>query len=790
MTVSTELSHEEYVGNGVTTDFDFRFRIFEGKHLIVVVADSDGNETTLKNGTDYTIVGAGSYHGGKVVLNKPLAQGWKILLERDLPVVQETDLRNQGKFFAEVHEDAFDYLTMLIQKALGTFSLSLRKPTYLSNYYDAKGNRIANLAPPRVGGDATNKDYVDNSIKDIDSKTLRVKDRAILALPNIEERSGKVLTFDEDGNPLTIAPASGSAVDVLNILGSIDGVSAIGNSNYDKLRNYTGDKDTVFVTGRINKYDGGEGIFFCDNLDSYSIDNDGTIIVDIKGRRWKRKFISSIRAEWFGVSGNVDDTIYIKNAINESDRINVPLLYKGKIKISEKIDIRCVIDKSSEMCFIPIKPNWNGSYVVKNSKRNTIIYGVQVINDLDLEFNNKYLVGFWASVPEVSYIGLVVKKFPINIQCTSYSNRFTDCLSRLGKTNFSAYGKDFNNEINCLYVDGGDYTDAEEYNIIIGDTRFETDITDSEYMGLDIRVIGVRLDQGSIKIDRVINVEIKCYFERAVKFEPVNIAIEIGGNKPNTRLKNYHIHGCIVRRYNYFLKLNQKVDCLSVVNNSYSNVFISALYMIDIGDKLIYKNNAYFGVNFTKGQEVHTGVPSDIVGYNLFSNATIDIHYLFNGIQNKVKNSENSNQPEFITSSQTIILTDLSSKYYNLYYKSIMRSRIDSDLKVHVDILEVDKISIPMDTISIFNGGDQILIGDEHNYIKSVNYEDGYINLGKKTKISGYNFISFIKSLPLVTGSDYEKPTITARNGSFIYNSSNENKLIGWLYFNNEWNER
>nr|MCI9744396.1 hypothetical protein [Proteus mirabilis]MCI9802161.1 hypothetical protein [Proteus mirabilis]MCI9813549.1 hypothetical protein [Proteus mirabilis] len=227
MTVSTELSHEEYVGNGVTTVFDFRFRIFEGKHLIVVVADIEGNETTLKNGTDYTIVGAGSYHGGKVVLNKPLAQDWKILLERDLPVVQETDLRNQGKFFAEVHEDAFDYLTMLIQKALGTFSLSLRKPTYLSNYYDAKGNRIANLATPKVGTDAANKDYIDNSIKYIDSKTLRVNDKDIPALPNTDERAGKVLTFDKDGYPIVVAPASGSAIDVINTLEKANGADFI-----------------------------------------------------------------------------------------------------------------------------------------------------------------------------------------------------------------------------------------------------------------------------------------------------------------------------------------------------------------------------------------------------------------------------------------------------------------------------------------------------------------------------------------------------------------------------------
>ncbi|MBG6032201.1 hypothetical protein I5E97_14285 [Proteus hauseri] len=257
MTVSTELSHEEYVGNGVTTDFDFRFRIFESRHLIVVVADDDGNETTLKNGTDYFIVGVGSYFGGKVVLSKPLAKDWKILLERDLPVVQETDLRNQGKFFAEVHEDAFDYLTMLIQKALGTFSLSLRKPTYLSNYYDAKGNRIANLAPPKLGTDAANKDYVDNSIKDIDSKTLRVKDKPINALPNTEQRANKILAFDDNGQPITVLPESGSASDVLLELGKPDGVDWIGGAVKQKELS---SKDGACLVG-INEYE-----TLCDRL--------------------------------------------------------------------------------------------------------------------------------------------------------------------------------------------------------------------------------------------------------------------------------------------------------------------------------------------------------------------------------------------------------------------------------------------------------------------------------------------------------------------------------------------
>lgn len=56
-----------------------------------------------------------------MVLTSPLAIGWQISIARELAPTQETDLRNQGKFFAEVHEDAFDKLTMLIQQAYSVF---------------------------------------------------------------------------------------------------------------------------------------------------------------------------------------------------------------------------------------------------------------------------------------------------------------------------------------------------------------------------------------------------------------------------------------------------------------------------------------------------------------------------------------------------------------------------------------------------------------------------------------------------------------------------------------------
>lgn len=161
MTVSTEVDHNDYTGNGVTTAFPYTFRIFATSDLNVQVMNLNEVITTLSLGTDYSVTGAGSYSGGNVVLPIPLATGWKISISRDLPATQETDLRNQGKFFAEVHEDAFDLLTMLIQQSLGIGRRSLRMPTYLSPYYDATSRFIRNLKDPVQDSDAATKGWVD-----------------------------------------------------------------------------------------------------------------------------------------------------------------------------------------------------------------------------------------------------------------------------------------------------------------------------------------------------------------------------------------------------------------------------------------------------------------------------------------------------------------------------------------------------------------------------------------------------------------------------------------------------
>ncbi|HHU0416405.1 TPA: phage tail fiber protein [Klebsiella variicola] len=235
MTVSTQVSRNEYTGNGATTQYDFTFRILDKSHLLVQTLDTSESIVTLTLGTDYTVTGVNRYNGGKVVLTSALPAGYKISIERSTPVTQEASIRNQGGFFPEIHEDALDKLTMLVQQAYGWWSgLSLRKPSWLANYYDALNNRIRNLRDPSQAQDAATKGYADNlyqgAISHSDNnfkRTLRVPESEVGMLPGISGRRKKILAFNDTGNPIAVLPESGSAADVMIELASEEGTSLV-----------------------------------------------------------------------------------------------------------------------------------------------------------------------------------------------------------------------------------------------------------------------------------------------------------------------------------------------------------------------------------------------------------------------------------------------------------------------------------------------------------------------------------------------------------------------------------
>lgn len=127
MTVPSTTNRNDYTGNGAADTFDYTFRIFAEGDLLVTVRDLAGTETTLELGTDYTVDGVGSYSGGSITLTAgALTSDHEITIRRVVDLLQETDIRNQGAFFPEIHEDVFDLLMMICQQQQDVLDRALR----------------------------------------------------------------------------------------------------------------------------------------------------------------------------------------------------------------------------------------------------------------------------------------------------------------------------------------------------------------------------------------------------------------------------------------------------------------------------------------------------------------------------------------------------------------------------------------------------------------------------------------------------------------------------------------
>lgn len=96
-----------YNGNGVTTFFNYGFRILDENHL-TVIKTVGGVETVLTIDADYVVSDVGADAGGQIAVTPAPASGSTITILRNVPFTQETDLENQGAYFAETIEGALD----------------------------------------------------------------------------------------------------------------------------------------------------------------------------------------------------------------------------------------------------------------------------------------------------------------------------------------------------------------------------------------------------------------------------------------------------------------------------------------------------------------------------------------------------------------------------------------------------------------------------------------------------------------------------------------------------------
>lgn len=150
---------------------------------------------------------------------------------------------------------------------------------------------------------------------------------------NLDMNSNRILNLPdavELSEPVTLRQLidvdSGEALELRTDLANGDGAGLVGAMNYGGIRSYSGDADHVDVYGRENRLDGGDGHFVRDNSDFVTADNDGTVLVDALGRRWKRNY-TNIDMRWFGITdgGVVDNAL----AFTMADSLGKNLLIPG-----------------------------------------------------------------------------------------------------------------------------------------------------------------------------------------------------------------------------------------------------------------------------------------------------------------------------------------------------------------------------------------------------------------------------------------------------------------------------
>ncbi len=134
MTVPSAVSKSgPYTGNGVTVSFAYQFRILDASHIQVVRTEG-GVDTVLTTG--FTVTGVGNANGNVVFAVAPTA-AQKITLIRNVPFVQQTDLENQGAYYAQTIEDALDLGVMRDQQLQEQVGRSVKIPVGADAGFDA-----------------------------------------------------------------------------------------------------------------------------------------------------------------------------------------------------------------------------------------------------------------------------------------------------------------------------------------------------------------------------------------------------------------------------------------------------------------------------------------------------------------------------------------------------------------------------------------------------------------------------------------------------------------------------
>jgi len=103
--------------DGIKTDFDFDFSVFEDTDVVVALVDPDTLVATAQTlRVDYTVTLNTSTVGGTVVFGEAPDDGQYVSIRRNIPTTQGTDIPSGGLFRESQIEKALDKAILLIQQ--------------------------------------------------------------------------------------------------------------------------------------------------------------------------------------------------------------------------------------------------------------------------------------------------------------------------------------------------------------------------------------------------------------------------------------------------------------------------------------------------------------------------------------------------------------------------------------------------------------------------------------------------------------------------------------------------
>lgn len=114
MTLASESSSAVFVGNGTATIYPISFLFYDSAHLVVTI-----NGVTKTEGAHYAVFGAGAGDGEVWFTTAPAVDA-AIVISRNVPLLQQTDLSTQGTVLPESIEKQFDLDVMMAQEVRRT----------------------------------------------------------------------------------------------------------------------------------------------------------------------------------------------------------------------------------------------------------------------------------------------------------------------------------------------------------------------------------------------------------------------------------------------------------------------------------------------------------------------------------------------------------------------------------------------------------------------------------------------------------------------------------------------